>query len=532
MPNEPRPDSHAELRRLAQTELLDRLFEGTPPREVRSRQAAHELSRRQASRAFRIQLFFVALATTAAVASAVAAVVSLASVRPAGGTGAEPSKRVEATAPIDVAREVMAAARYCALATVGEDGRPQVRAMDPFPPEKDLTVWLATNPRSRKVRQIEADPRVALYYFDPAGGAYATLHGRARLVDDPEEKQARWKEEWSAFYPDREAGYLLIEVTPERLEVVSEKHGLVGDPDTWAPSAVELGGVGVSRASPPVEGLYPVNGTELWVKRLGRGEPILVVHGGPLLEHGYLLPHLEPLADDHELIFFDQRLSGRSASEVEAGSVRLASFVDDIEALREALGLERVHLLAHSWGGLLAMHYAVRYPSRLRSLILLDSIAASTALRRLEEERTAERASPEHLARREALMATEGFAAGRPSAIADLLRHSFRLLFHDPAKVAALRLYVPDDYGERSRRLRELAGDLEDFDLHADLAGVEVPTLLVFGASEPGAAFGGAAIHAALPDSELVVIEDAGHFPFIERSDEFLRVVRRFLERR
>ena len=136
----------------------------------------------------------------------------------------------------------------------------------------------------------------------------------------------------------------------------------------------------------PFEQRVAVNGTELFVKRLGAGEPIVVVHGGPLLEHGYLLEHLEPLAEDYELIFYDQRLSGRSAARADPGSIRLATLVDDIEALREALELGRIHLMGHSWGGMLAMRYAIAHPDNLRSLLLLDSMAASSELWRAEED--------------------------------------------------------------------------------------------------------------------------------------------------
>lgn len=277
------------------------------------------------------------------------------------------------------------------------------------------------------------------------------------------------------------------------------------------------------------EGLVAVNGTELWVKRLGAGEPIVVVHGGPLLDHGYLLPHLEPLAADHELIFFDQRLSGRSAPSVEESSVRLTEFAEDIEALRIALGLERIHLMAHSWGGLIAMSYALRYEPNLRSLMLLDSMPASATLWRQEQAILAENIPEADRAERQAILATEAFAARRPEAIEKLLRLSFRPQFHDPAKLDQLDLYVPDDHPERSRQFAVLRSDLESFDLNSDLGGLTVPTLVLFGRAEPGATLGGPALHQALPVSELVIIEEAGHFPFIEQSEAFLSAVREFL---
>jgi general stress protein 26 len=144
------------------------------------------------------------------------------------------------TDPLGAAREVMQAARYCTLVTLDEIGHAQARTMDAFAPEADFTVWMATNPRSRKVSQIRKHPRVTLHYFDPASMGTVTLFGVARLVDDTAEKSRRWKEELKAFYADRDAGYLLIAVTPERLEILSPRHGIENDPVTWKPVTAEL----------------------------------------------------------------------------------------------------------------------------------------------------------------------------------------------------------------------------------------------------------------------------------------------------
>lgn len=296
---------------------------------------------------------------------------------------------------------------------------------------------------------------------------------------------------------------------------------------TPAPAAV-----GIERAAMQGE-LVAVNGTELFVLRLneGGGEPILIVHGGPVLEHGYLEPWLAPLADGHELVFYDQRLSGRSAGEVDPESVRVATFVDDIEALRVTLGLGRIHLLGHSWGGHLAMQYAIRHGESLRSLLLLDSMAASSALWQQEQAVLAERISEQDRAEMERLRGSEAVAAGDPEAIARLLLASFRAQFHDRAKLDSLRLYVPDDYLSRSRQFGTMMVDLTDFDLHERLAEISAPTLVLYGAGEPGLEHGGRAILEHIPGAQLVVIEDAGHFPFLEQPETTLAAIREFLSR-
>lgn len=162
---------------------------------------------------------------------------------PSAGSGqdvkAAPPGRTEI---VKAAADVMQRARYCALVTIGEDGQPQARVVDAFAPEGDLTVWIATKPVTRKVKQIRADPRVTLFYFDPADPGYVTLIGRAELVTDAAAKRAHWKPAWAGFYKDENRGddYLLIRVTPRRVEIVSARHHLAGDPDTWRPVIIDF----------------------------------------------------------------------------------------------------------------------------------------------------------------------------------------------------------------------------------------------------------------------------------------------------
>ena len=141
---------------------------------------------------------------------------------------------------INVAREIMGAAGTCALITLDEKDLPMVRVMDPFLPDSNFTVWLGTNPKSRKVNQIKNNPNVTLYYLDSDGSGYVVIHGIAQLVDEPKEKEKRWKVEWESFYPNRTEDYLLIKVSPEWMEVISYSRGIVGDPTTWQPPVVRF----------------------------------------------------------------------------------------------------------------------------------------------------------------------------------------------------------------------------------------------------------------------------------------------------
>jgi general stress protein 26 len=136
------------------------------------------------------------------------------------------------------ALEIMTSVKTCALITLDEEDRPRVRAMDPFLPEKDFTVWFGTNPNSRKVEQIKNNSKVTLYYLENESNGYVMIQGNAELVNNQEEKDKRWKPKWEAFYTNREDDYLLIKVTPEWMEVVSYTHNLVGDTISWEPPIV------------------------------------------------------------------------------------------------------------------------------------------------------------------------------------------------------------------------------------------------------------------------------------------------------
>lgn len=141
---------------------------------------------------------------------------------------------------LSAAREIMTSVDYAALITLDDTGHPRVRTMEPFPPDDNMVIWLGTNRRTRKVEQIANDARVTLYYQAPNGGGYVSIYGTARLVDDPAEKARHWNPSWDEFYPDRDETYLLIQVTPRRLEIVSYRHDLVGDPNTWTPFSVDF----------------------------------------------------------------------------------------------------------------------------------------------------------------------------------------------------------------------------------------------------------------------------------------------------
>ncbi len=141
---------------------------------------------------------------------------------------------------IAAAREIMLGQTYCALITIDQSGRPQVRTMNPFPPEEDMTVWFATNTRSRKVQEMRKDPRVCLYYADHSKATgYVALSGRAVLIDDMSEILKRKRAYWDQAFPGLK-NLVLIKIVPEQLDVLNYKQGALGDTITWRTPSVKF----------------------------------------------------------------------------------------------------------------------------------------------------------------------------------------------------------------------------------------------------------------------------------------------------
>lgn len=140
----------------------------------------------------------------------------------------------------EIAKEIMTTAKNCALITVDSLGVAHARTMDPFLPEEDFTVWMGTNSKSLKVRQIQKNKLVTLYYFDAKSVGYVTLQGVATIVNTPKEKEKYWKTAWENFYKNKKTDYMLIQFTPNKATIISEKYTILGDSISWETPTIKF----------------------------------------------------------------------------------------------------------------------------------------------------------------------------------------------------------------------------------------------------------------------------------------------------
>jgi proline iminopeptidase len=266
-----------------------------------------------------------------------------------------------------------------------------------------------------------------------------------------------------------------------------------------------------------------IRGVRIFERRIGRGPPTVVLHGGPGAHHDYLLPNFDALAHDRELIYYDQRGGGRSPVPREI-PVGWREHVFDLEALRQEWGMEQLTLAGYSWGGLLALLYAIEFPNRVERLALVSPAPAWREARIEFERRFAERNLAPELQRQRAALRESGLKDRDPSGYAQrLFELSVVPYFSDPARARDLT-----PFRVTGRTQQEVWAGLGDYDLRPAISRLAIPALVLHGEDDP-IPLKTAETVAGLLGAEFRVLPRSGHVPYVEAFDEFVRLMHGFL---
>jgi len=278
-------------------------------------------------------------------------------------------------------------------------------------------------------------------------------------------------------------------------------------------------------------GTIPAKGATLFYKTKGTGDPIVVLHGGPGFDHRQFLPFIWDLAVDHQVILFDQRGTGLSDGTVDSASINIDTFVDDIEAVRQHFGIERMNLLGHSWGGILAMYYALQHTNELRSLILCSTTASVDAFDEMRTNYMGQRTTEDQAALQE-IGNSEAFNNGDPEACEQFWRVWFRTYFHDRTQADRMDLFFPPNTIQNCGAVAGFVLDsIGAFDLHDELNTITCPTLIMHGKADPMPAAFAERIHEHIPGSEIVLAPEVGHWFFVDGTKIFADSILEFLGR-
>jgi proline-specific peptidase len=294
----------------------------------------------------------------------------------------------------------------------------------------------------------------------------------------------------------------------------------------------------MDKETPAEEGFISFRGYNVWYRIVGDREepgksPLLCLHGGPGATHDYFAPLEAMVATGRRVVLYDQLGWGNSDHVHNPSMWTVDLFLEELGALRKALGLKRVHILGHSWGGMLAMEYALTQPEGVSSLILADTAASAPewiaetsrlvselppevrqTIREHEAQGTTDSPEYEEACR----LFSRRHAGGHIEPKPEWVKKAFEKL--DDNEVY-LTMWGPSEFCA--------TGPLKDCDITRRLGEIRLPALVIAGRYDEATPALAETVHHGIPGSELVIFENSAHFPHIEETERYLQVLGQFL---
>jgi proline-specific peptidase len=274
------------------------------------------------------------------------------------------------------------------------------------------------------------------------------------------------------------------------------------------------------------------DGYQIWFRRVGNDEiPLLTLHGGPGAGHDYLEP-LVGLATERPVIFYDQLGCGKSDQPDNRALWRIDRFVAEVDRVRQALGLEKIHLLGQSWGGWLAIEYMLTHPSGVISLTLA-STSASVPQFVAEASRLKAELPPDiYETMQRCEMAGDFHNPEYEAAVMTFYQHHVcRLPEWPDCVLRTIENLDGNPVYETMNGPNEfmVIGNLRDWDRIDRLDEISVPTLTTVGRYDELTPACSETLHQGIPNSKMVIFEESAHLAHVEETEKYLQVVGDFL---
>lgn len=269
------------------------------------------------------------------------------------------------------------------------------------------------------------------------------------------------------------------------------------------------------------------DGVTLHYDVVGKGEPVVLLSGGPGFSPDYLRPVADALAKKYSLVLFHQRGTGKSVLEKPEGSMfELKKLVADLEALRRELKQEKLTLAGHSFGGILSMMYAREHPDRIRALALIDSGGPTLAAVPKFNANLEARFSAEEKQKIKEWSDPEKMKSEHKRAVFEITKAKTPAYFADRAKAQSF-IDAMNDQWFNDAVFWGVVMQMMTLDLRAGLEKVKAPVLVLHGKQDPLESAD--EVHATFPGSRLVLIDNAGHFPWLEQPEKVYAALDGFL---
>lgn len=267
----------------------------------------------------------------------------------------------------------------------------------------------------------------------------------------------------------------------------------------------------------------------LYYRKIGSGPLLVLLHGGPGGDHQQLVD-LDRLADRFTLLYYDQRGGGRSTRGLGPEQVTWQKHVEDLDAVREAFGEERLRVLGYSWGGILLQLFAVEHPDRLRRLVFVGTTLPSPEKLQEINETMTSRLSPETKDWMDRMQRFRLLDTDLEWVNSVFMRRMWIDAFVHPKHADVFDIERLNVSMRSSRYTSESLKEISDSpDFFRRLEKIKAPALAIHGTHDPVPLEGAKELVRMLPDARLLVVEESGHMPWLEAPDEFYRPVQEFL---
>ncbi|HEV7763825.1 MAG TPA: alpha/beta hydrolase [Thermoanaerobaculia bacterium] len=269
------------------------------------------------------------------------------------------------------------------------------------------------------------------------------------------------------------------------------------------------------------------DGVVLHYEIVGKGEPIVLLSGGPGFSPEYLRPIADTLGKKYAAVLFHQRGTGKSVLEKYDGDVmELKQLVADLDLLRRELKQEKLILVGHSFGGILSMMYAREHPDRIRALALIDSGGPTLKAVPKFNANLEARFTDEEKARVKEWSDPERRKANPKRAVLEITKAKTPAYFADRTK-AQLLIEPMDEQTFNDGVFWAIVMQMMALDLRSGLEKVKAPVIVIHGKQDPLESAD--EVHATFPGSQLVIVENAGHFPWLEQPEKVYGALDGFL---
>jgi proline iminopeptidase len=304
---------------------------------------------------------------------------------------------------------------------------------------------------------------------------------------------------------------------------------------------------GASAVYPVSEGYVDAHGVLIYYTIMGRGAPLFVVHGGPGASHDYFLPYLLPLARRNKLVFIDERGSGRSQKLEDVKQYTVENMVEDVEAVRVGLGLGKISLLGHSYGGVLAQAYALKYQRNLSHLILASTFPSTREMNQVLANEKA-KMPPNKLALLNAFESSGLYGKGDPWERGRYPAQYATLAWGDGYFRYLYGARPDPNYDPQAQNTstawdlyREMWGSHGEFVIDGNLSSVEyvdklssikVPTLIMAGDHDECDPSLAKEMNGKIAGSKLVILPNSGHMAFVDQPNLWTKSVGDFINQK